>query len=339
MEKVILGRTGMQVTRCSFGVLPMQRVSKDKAITILQRAYEEGINFYDTARGYTDSEEKVGAAFQGIRNNIYIASKVSGAANGEMVTQLIDQSLSKLQTDYIDLMQFHNSPYVPMPDGEDGLYDAMLKAKKEGKIRHIGLTAHLRDVAVQAVNSGFYETIQFPFSYISMEEDLNLVSLAKQNNVGFIAMKGLCGGMLTNASLAWKYIRGFSNAVPIWGIQHMHELEEFLELEKYQPQFTKEDMEIINKDRMELQGNFCRACGYCLPCPAEIPIPMAARMEYCLKRMPYEPFLTKEWQDNMRKIDNCIACGMCKKRCPYGIDTPVLLKKMYREYKDFTEKL
>ena len=334
MEKTRLGKTNLEVTRTAFGALPIQRLSIDDAACLLKDAYNAGINFFDTARGYSDSEEKIGYALSDVRNHIVIATK-SGAGDRKTMRMHLETSLKNMKTDYIDIYQLHNPAELPDPDTADGLYEGLLQAKKEGLIRHIGITNHRLDLAMKAVDSGLFETMQFPFSTLSSEKDVQLVEKCKQNDVGFIAMKAMSGGLITNAATSFAYLRQFDNVVPIWGIQKKEELEEFVSFEKDPPILSEALLKIIEKDRQELAGSFCRGCGYCMPCPAGIPIPMAARMSLLLRRAPYEGFLKPEWRAKMDLIEDCIHCGQCIAQCPYSLDPPEILKTMLADYRDF----
>lgn len=204
-------------------------------------------------------------------------------------------------------------------------------------IRFIGITNHAREIAAQAIETGLYDTLQFPLSAISDEEDFNLTYRCKELHIGFIAMKPLCGGLLNNAKIAFAGLHPHTHIIPIWGFQKMEELEELLELDKKPPGFDDRIIEAIATEKAELAGDFCRACGYCLPCPAEIPIPMAGRMGLLLKRMPNQRFKSEEWQVKMARIKECTDCGDCKKRCPYGLDTTHLLRKHLKIYMDWLE--
>jgi len=337
MDKVELGRTGLMVARTAFGALPIQRVDLEKGKDILRAAYENGINFFDTARAYTDSEEKIGHALADVRQNIVIATKTH-ARNREELFKNLEKSLENLKTDYIDIYQLHNPRKLPDPEDPEGLYAAMLEARKKGMIRFISLSNHRIAVALEAVQSGLYDTIQFPLSSLSADKDLELIERCREKNIGLIAMKALSGGLITNASSTFAFLRQYNNVVPIWGIQRMSELEEFLSLEKNPPVLDDEMWEVIKKDRQELAGNFCRACGYCMPCPNEILISTAARMKMLLRRAVYQRFLTEDWKKEMEKIDNCDECGQCKEQCPYGLDTPNLLKYMKEDYMAFYEQ-
>lgn len=334
MDKVRLGKTELMVTKTAFGVLPLQRVPMGEAKRILRKAFDNGINYYDTANAYSDSEEKIGAALHDVRHEVIISTK-SGATDKKTVAQHIELSLRRLQTDYIDLFQFHNPKALPDPNDPDGAFAAALEAKKKGYIRHIGITNHRIQLAYDAVETGLYETMQYPFSYLATEKDIALVERCQQADMGFIAMKGLAGGMLNNAAACFAFMQQHPTVVPIWGIQRESELDEFLALEQNKPALEGPLAALIEKDRKELMGNFCRGCGYCLPCPADIQIYTAARMKMMLRRAPYKDYMTDEFYKEMHKIDNCIECGHCKAHCPYGLDTPRLLKEMLADYDVF----
>ena len=333
METVRLGRTELVVSKNGFGALPIQRVSMEEAVRILRKAYEGGINYFDTARAYSDSEEKLGNALRDVRENIILSTKTKAVTAAEFWNDL-QTSLDRLQTDYIDIYQFHNPAFCPKPGDGTGLYEAMLEAKEKGKIRHIGITNHRLSVAEEAVRSGLYETLQFPFSYLASEKEEALVRLCQEQNVGFICMKALAGGLITHSDVAYAYLAQFPVA-PIWGIQRERELEEFLTYRNDPPVLTEERKAFIEKERRELVGEFCRGCGYCMPCPAGIEINTCARMSLLLRRSPAAGHLSAKGQAMMKKIEGCLNCGKCRSKCPYGLDTPELLKRNYEDYKTF----
>ena len=227
MREITLGKTGIKTVQNAFGALPIQRATKEDAVHILRKAYEGGMRHFDTARAYTDSEEKMGEAFNGLRDKIYIATKTMAKTPEDFWTDL-ETSLEKLKTDYIDLYQFHCVEQCYRPGDGTGMYECMLKAKEEGKIRHIGITAHKIQIAFEAVESDLYETMQFPFSYLTGDDELRLVELCKEHNVGFVAMKGLAGGLINNSATAMAFISCYDNVLPIWGIQTEAELDEWL---------------------------------------------------------------------------------------------------------------
>ncbi|MFR7592376.1 MAG: aldo/keto reductase [Longibaculum sp.] len=334
METVTLGRTGITVNKNGFGALPVQRVSKEEAKVILRKAYDHGIQFFDSARAYSDSEEKIGLALSDVREHIYISTKTM-ATTVEDFWKDLEMSLKMLKTSYIDIYQFHNPSFCPKPGDGTGLYEAMLEAKKQGKIRYIGLTNHGWKVAKEAIESGLYDTLQFPFSYLASDKEAKLVELCQIHNVGFICMKALSGGLITRSDVAYAYMLNYKNALPIWGIQKESELDEFLSYQDNPPQFNEERQAIIAHDQKELAGQFCRGCGYCMPCPKGIVINQCARMSLMLRRAPQEGWLSEKWQKEMSKIEDCIHCGQCMSRCPYGLNTPELLQKNYEDYQTF----
>lgn len=334
MDQIRLGRTELYVSKTAFGALPIQRISHADAVKLVRRAYESGINYFDTANAYTDSEEKLGAALHDVRHKVIISTK-SGGGDKKTVQAHIEESLRRLQTDYIDLFQFHNPAQLPDPEDPDGPFAAVLEAKQKGYIRHIGITNHRLKVACAAIDSGNFETMQFPFCYLAAPQDLEIVEKCKAADMGFIAMKGLSGGLLNNAEACYAFMQEYPNVVPIWGIQREEELDQWLELTARDPHVTPEIQAVIDKDRKELAGNFCRSCGYCLPCTAGIDIPQAARMSALLRRSPYQPYMSDEWYAKMHKIEECVHCDACKSRCPYGLDTPALLQAMLKDYDAF----
>ncbi len=332
MITVTLGNTGITTGKNAFGALPIQRISQADAVALVRRAYEGGITFFDTARAYTDSEEKLGEALEGIRDRVYIASKTH-AKDAKTFWEHLDTTLKNLRTDYLDLYQFHNPAFCPKPGDGTGLYEAMLEAKAQGKIRHIGITNHRLPVANEAVDSGLYETLQFPFCHLASDEDLALVRKCKEKNMGFIAMKGLSGGLLTNSAAAYAFEAQFDHVLPIWGVQKQQELDEFLSYIENPPAMTEELKAVIEQDRKELVGDFCRSCGYCMPCPVGIEILNCARMSQLIRRGPSEAQLTPGVQAKMMKIEECLHCGQCASKCPYHLDTPTLLQKNLEDYK------
>ena len=284
MESVTLGKTGITVNKNGFGALPIQRISDEEAVHLLRKAYENGITFFDTARAYSDSEHKLGLAFQGMWDKVYVASKTA-AVTPEDFWKDLQTSLTTLGRDYLDLYQFHNPSFCPRPGDGSGLYECMLEAKEQGKIRHIGITNHRLAVAEEAIDSGLYET-------------------------------------------------QFAHVLPIWGVQRESELDEFLSYVENPPALTEELEAVISHDRQELQGEFCRGCGYCMPCPAGIEINNCARMSLMIRRAPSAAQLTPEMQEKMLQIENCLHCGKCKSKCPYNLDTPALLERNLKDYKE-----
>lgn len=338
MNTITLGKTGLKPHRNGFGALPIQRADKTEATRILRRALDAGINFYDTARMYTDSEAKIGEAFSGQRQRVILATKTRGLTP-EAVADDLHTSLKDLRTDYIDIYQLHWAAKAYRPDDGTGLYEAMLAAKEAGKIRCIGITAHNADVALEAAASGLYDTVQYPLNYLSSERELGLIELCRAGGVGLLGMKVLSGGLLANNPPAcFAFIHQFGNVLPLWGVQTLDQLEDFLALEADPPGLTPQIQAAIAKDRAELDKAFCRGCGYCLPCPVGIPINDVARMALTLGRMRWENFTTPDWQKKVATAANCINCGLCAKRCPYGLETPRLVKENWDFYQNFVKE-
>lgn len=332
MERVTLGRTNITVQKNGFGGLPIQRIPEKDAVHLLRKAFEHGINFYDTARFYLDSEHKIGVAFEHDRDKIYIASKTM-ARTPDLIKKELEISLEQLRTDYIDVYQLHMSPCCYRPGDGTGVYETLQELKDKGKIRHIGITAHLLNVAREAVESELYDTLQYPFCYISGEAEAQLVERCAEKNIGFIAMKAMSGGLITNSAAAYAFLAQYPQVLPIWGIQKESELDEFISYIGEPPIMNDKIRLAIEKDRKELAGEFCRGCGYCMPCPVGIEINNSARISLLMRRSFYKSYLSEEWQQKMKRVEDCINCGQCTKKCPYSLDTPALLKKHYEDYK------
>ncbi len=336
MAKIRLGRTEFLCEKNAFGALPIQRLSVEDAGKLLYKAYENGFNFFDTARAYSDSEYKMGQSLNAVRDKIIIATK-TGASTPEEFWSHLEESLKLLKTDYIDIYQFHNPSFCPKPNDGTGLYECMIEAKKQGKIKYIGFTNHKISIAYEAVESGLYDTLQFPFSYLASKEEEELVKRCEELDVGFICMKALSGGLITNSLAAYAYLNEFP-VLPIWGVQKESELDEFISYIENPPVLTEEIKGFIEKEKTQLEGSFCRGCGYCAPCPKGIMINMCARMSLLLRRAPTSNFLGETWQGEMKKIDDCIECGACMKKCPYSLNIPELLKENYEDYKTFIKE-
>ncbi|MCF0228389.1 MAG: aldo/keto reductase [Parasporobacterium sp.] len=336
MRTIKMGNTGLTATAPALGCLPLQRRNVEDAVKLIRKAYDGGIRFYDTANAYTDSEYKLGIALEGVRKNCIVATK-STSTDKKGAWEHIRNSLKMLRTDYIDLFQFHCVQKMPDINDPDGAFAAALEAKEQGIIRHIGVTTHLIAVAEQCIESGDFETLQFPFSYISAQKDIDLAAKCEAKGMGFIAMKGLAGGLITNVRACHAFMKQYPSVVPIWGIQTEEELQQWLDMAEEDPDMTDELLSQIAEDKRELGSGFCRGCGYCMPCPVDIPINNAARMNMLLRRSPYQGYMTDEWHEKMNRINNCLECGSCASKCPYQLNTPELLKYMLKDYNEFYE--
>lgn len=331
MKEIVIGSTGIRIPQNAFGALPIQRVDDETAVRILRKAYDGGMRFFDTARAYSDSEHKLGLAFEDIRENLIIATKTT-ATTPEGFWKDLETSLNNLQTDHIDIYQLHFVSQCYRPGDGTRLYECLQEARDKGMIRHIGITTHKVGIAEEIIESGLYETLQYPFSYLASERELALAGACAAKNMGLIAMKGLAGGLITYSKACMAFMLQYDNVVPIWGIQKESELSEWLSYMDDMPGMSEEIKAFIEKERSELAGNFCRGCGYCMPCPQGITIFQCARMSLMLRRAPSDAWLSPAMQEEMKKIENCTHCGSCKKKCPYNLDTPTLLEENYKDY-------
>lgn len=250
MEYVRLGKSNLLVSRISMGAMNLEKIgSTDEASGLIREAYNQGINFFDTARNKEGSEKTLGDAVYDIRANVVVATKFD-LTSVEKLLEDIEISLKNMRTDYIDLFQFESNERYPVKDGEDGLYNTVLKLKEQGKINHIGLVTEEYDIAVKAVKSGYYETIQFPFSMISPEEVHSLLKLCDEQDVGFIAMRPLCGGIVENIPLAYGFLHQFENVIPLWGVQSKEELDQILYFDKHHPVIDEKFHQDIEQARL-----------------------------------------------------------------------------------------
>lgn len=333
MNTVTLGSTGITTPQNAFGALPIQRIPEETAIHLLRKAHEGGMVYFDTARSYSNSEERVGKAFAGMRDEVFIATKTM-ATTPEAFWADLETSLRNLQTDHIDVYQLHNIQQCYKPGDGTGIYECLLEAKRQGKILHLGVTAHKIGVAEEAIESGLYETLQYPFNYLSTPREVALVEKCSQANMGFVVMKGMSGGLVTCGRAAMAFMNEHPHALPIWGVQREEELDEWLSYMDNTPTLDEELRAYIERERAELSGNFCRSCGYCMPCAVGISIKDCARMSLMLRRAPSASWLTERWQTEMAKVENCIECHRCESRCPYGLPIPELLKQNLEDYRD-----
>ncbi len=343
MDKIRLGRTGLMVTRLGFGGIPIQRLNEDDAVTVIKRCLDLGLNFLDTANAYTTSEERVGKAVKGRRQDVFIATK-TGARTPEEIRKHLDLSLKRLGTDYIDLYQFHQIGDMPtlkkVIDPESGLLKVFEEAKKAGKIRHIGASSHQMDVAKELVKSDRFETILFPFNFITSEPADELLPLCRQHDVGFIVMKPLAGGMLDNATIAFKYLLQFPDILVIPGIEKVREIEEIVRIYRGHHKITASETKKMQALKDELGTRFCRRCDYCRPCAQEIPISMVMSFPSFVKRMPPERFIKGGmFEGAMAKAASCIECGECETRCPFHLPIREMLAENLKLYEEMKEKL
>lgn len=329
MEERILGRTGLRVRRVGFGGIPIQRLSEDEAVAVVRRCYELGVNFFDTARVYTTSEERMGKALSDVREKVIIATKTAKRTREGLLGDL-ETSLRNLQTDRIDLYQLHmvskeeEWAQIRAPGGAlEGLYEA----RDAAKIRHLGITSHNPELLLEILEEGIFETAMIPFNYLTPRPEERLLPLSKELGVGTIAMKPLGGGALSSARAALKYVLQNEYVdIAIPGIMSVREAEENIAVGSGETSLTDEELRLMEKDRAELGNEYCRACDYCKPCPQGIPISFVLRAENQLIRLSgWTPMIVRQIPDAEMRVASCLRCGECEKRCPYRLPIRELL--------------
>ena len=329
MEKMKLGRTGLVVSRLGFGGIPIQRDTEEDAISVIKRCLDLGITYIDTANGYTTSEERIGKAVAGRRDKVVIATK-TGARTREDAEKHLALSLKRLQTDYIDIYQFHgvnNTKHLEAVLEPNGLLAFAEEAKMAGKVRHIGITSHQMDIAKKAIATDKFETIMFPFNVVTDEAAAQLLPLARQHDVGFIAMKPLAGGMLDNARICFKYLFQYHDVLSIPGIEKPQEIEEIVEILEKSPRMTAAEKSEMARMKEELGHRFCHRCDYCQPCTMNIPISTVLTSASFAKRLPEERFFTEMVAKAMEAAAQCADCGECEQRCPYQLPIREMLNE------------
>ena len=330
MRTIILGKTELEVSRVGMGGIPIQRPPESEAIRVIHRALDLGINIIDTAIGYGDSEERIGKAIHDRRDRVVLATK-GGWQDKTTVSQHIVWSLRRLDTDHVDLWQFHGVNTWEAYErilGPGGAMEGARQALEAGKIHHIGLSSHSLDVALKAVVSGHFETIQFPLNFVSDEAASELVPLAREHNVGFIAMKPFAGGNLRDANLAIRYLLQFENVVPDPGVEKVEQIEEIVAIvNSVSWALSPQERQKMAGIRTELGTRFCRQCGYCMPCPQQVNIPSVMITQIMWKLWPGERFRDPNWwfSKAVESGRNCVECGECEERCPYQLPIRALI--------------
>jgi len=340
MEKIRLGKTEMMISKLGFGGIPIQRVSEDEAVGVVRRCLELGITFIDTANAYTTSEERIGRAIKGQPQKPIIATK-TGHRDREGVERHLNLSLERLGVDSIDLYQFHgvsDSKSLDMVLDPRGPMAVVKEAKKSGKVKHIGITSHSMDIAKEAVKTDQFETIMFPFNFITCEPADELLPLTREHDVGFIAMKPLAGGLLDNVAIAFKYLFQFPDIVPIPGIEKVEEIEEIVQVLAGSWEMTGAEQRDMERLREELGTRFCRRCEYCQPCPEEIRISMVMNIRSFAKRMPPERIFTGGLAEVMEQAASCTECGECEEKCPYHLPIREMVAEQVKWYQEEKQK-
>jgi predicted aldo/keto reductase-like oxidoreductase len=340
LEKIRLGKTDMLVSRLGFGGIPIQRLNEDEAVTVVKKCLDLGITFLDTANAYTTSEERIGKAISGRREELAIATK-SISRKREGVEKHLKLSLERLNVEYIDLYQFHGISDFNSLDtvlASDGPISVVEKAKEMGLVKHIGITSHQMDVAKKAVASGRFETIMFPFNFVTSEAADELLPLARKHDVGFIVMKPLAGGMIANARIAFKYLLQFPDIVTICGIEKLTEIEEIVQIVEGSHKMTAAEVEEMQKLKEELGTRFCHRCDYCQPCQQSIAISTVMIYPSLARRLPPEHLVSGIWSAVMERAAECTECGECEERCPYHLPIHDMIAEHVKQYQQDKSK-
>ncbi len=329
MKKVRLGKTNLMVSELGFGGIPIQRVSESEAVAVVRRCLELGITFIDTANGYTNSEIRIGKAISGQREKIILATK-SAARTRDEIKDHLKLSLKHLRTEYIDLYQFHGiseAKTLKTILDPEGPISVLKEAVRAGVVRHVGFSSHQIDTAKEAVKSGCFESIMFPLNVVACEAESELLSLCREHDVGFIAMKPLAGGMLGNIHVAFKYLCQFPDVIPVVGIEKIYEVEEIVQILEGSLDMTEVEQKETLRMRNELGSVFCRRCDYCQPCNEGITISQVMMWESVVKRLSQEWLFSGWLADIMDKAANCTQCGECEEKCPYNLPIMDMMKE------------
>ena len=329
MEYRVLGKSGLKISRLGFGGIPIQRIDAEGTKPLMRRLLEEGVNYIDTARGYTVSESYLGAALEGIREHFVLATK-SMARDKEGMARDIDISLQNLKTDYIDLYQIHN----PTPEDLDkvcapgGALEALQEAKAQGKIRHIGITLHTYPLFERALEMDWVETIMFPYNIVETQGE-DLIAKCTEKNIGFICMKPLAGGAIEDATLALRFIAANEHVtVVIPGMGALEEIEQNIAAISDPAPLTQEEKQAMEAVRQQLGTHFCRRCNYCAPCTAGISIYSVFLMDGYLTRYGLEGWARQRYAGMEKTASDCVDCGVCETRCPYNLPIRQMMKEI-----------
>lgn len=333
MEYVTLGKTGLQISRLGFGGIPIQRIDAEGTKELFAKLVEEGINYIDTARGYTVSEEYIGYAMEGIRDKFVLATK-SMARTKEAMAKDIEISLGNMRTDYIDLYQVHNPSPAQLDQviGEGGALEALMEAREAGKIGHIGITAHSLEVFERALELDWVETIMFPYNIVE-QQGAEAIKKCQEKNIGFVDMKPLAGGAIEDATLALRYVSANpAVTVVIPGMADAAELDQNIKACADTTPLTEEELAEMDAVRAKLGNSFCRRCGYCGPCTVGISIPSAFLFAGYLDRYDLGDWAKDRYGSMAVKASACVECGACEPRCPYNLPIREMLRDVASKF-------
>lgn len=333
MEYKVLGKTGLKISKLGFGGIPIQKVDAETTRKLVEAMIEKGINYIDTARGYTVSESYLGEALEGVRDKFVLATK-SMSRSKEAMAKDIEISLGNLRTDYIDIYQVHNPSMQQLEEvmAPGGALEALIEAREAGKIGHIGLTAHSVEVFEKAIELPWVETIMFPYNIVERQAE-DLIHKCAEKNIGFIVMKPLAGGAIEDATLALRFICANPDvSVVIPGMFDVKEIEKNLASCENSSPLSETEKDAIQKVREELGNNFCRRCNYCAPCTVGISIPNVFLFQGYLDRYGLEGWARERYATLSVKASACVECGACEPRCPYNLPIREMLKDAARKF-------
>ena len=340
MKRTIFGKTGLSVSPIAFGGIPIMRLSTPEAVRVVKEALDLGINFIDTATGYADSQVKIGEAIAGLpRKDLVLATK-SMANDKKTILEHIENSLKQMKTDYIDIYQLHNVSSQEKFNAvfaKDGAFEGLMLAVKQGKIRFPGFSAHVMEFAVKMIKTDKFFSVQVPYNFIDKQAEEEVLPLAKKMNLGIIAMKPLGGGLLDDANLCFKFLFKDDGIVPDPGIEKPGQMKEIVDIFNKAEQLTKADLAEMEKIKKETSKSWCHRCDYCQPCPQGIGISTVLLVKSFIKRMNAEKAVAMV-SETVKKAESCTGCGECKKRCPYSLDIPNLLKENRLVWKEYIKK-
>jgi hypothetical protein len=339
MRKIRLGKTGLMASELGFGGIPIIRLETDEAAEVVRHCFDCGITFFDTANVYGDSEKKIGLALESVRDKVILATKTL-ARDAETAAEHIAYSLENLRTSYIDLYQTHNvanDEALANIVAPGGAYEALAKARAEGRIRNIGLSSHNIATAIKACRTGKFATLQFPFNFIERDPADELFKVTAEMDMGIIGMKPLGGGLLERADLCFKFLQQYPTVVPIPGIQAKSEVDEIVKIYRSPQPLSQEDLREIDRIRAELGTKFCHRCEYCMPCEKGVMIPNVFMFKSMYKRLAPGAAIAMA-HAAMESVENCGECGECVEKCPYDLPIPDLLKENLALYKEYVTR-
>jgi predicted aldo/keto reductase-like oxidoreductase len=338
MRKKVLGKTGLMVSEIGFGGIPITRLSVEDAARLVRYSYDQGINFFDTANLYGDSEEKIGLALKGVRDRAIIATKTV-LRDGKSALGQLETSLKRLKTDYLDLYQMHNISNQEALDqvlAPGGVHEAVVKAQREGKIRHIGFSAHNPDIAAKACGTGLFTTVQLPFNFIEKDPEEKCFGSARERQMGIIAMKPLGGGLLDRPDLCFRFLQQHHDVVPIPGMQSQEEVDQNVRFYEETEALTPQDLADMEKIRTEIGTRFCHRCEYCQPCPEGVLIWRVLLFNAQSRRFPPQMSIRMS-KEPMETAEHCVQCGQCEEKCPYELPVPEMIQESLDHYRRFCE--